>query len=126
MSSADDLRALWRRETFRWGETDCILSACNHVLAMTGIDPAAPWRGTYHDEAGARAIYDAHGGVLGLFRHGMALAGFAVSDRGLMRPVVCRFGNHELAGVDLGRTVAFMAPRGLVELRAEVLEAWAI
>lgn len=102
------------------------MATCDHVLAVTGIDPAAPWRGSYSDEAGAMAIYQAHGGVLGLMRHGMALAGFQVSDRGELRPVVCRFGTKEIAGVDLGKRVAFMGERGLVEFRGDVIEAWAL
>jgi len=123
----DDLRALWRRERFEWGRTDCIMSVCNHVRDLTGTDPAGPWRGSYSDEAGAAAICAAHGGVLGLMRHGMALAGFATGPRGPGRPVVCLIGGHEIAGVDMGQRIAFMAEgRGMVEMRAEVLEAWVL
>lgn len=125
--SAADTRALWQRSTFVWGETDCIMATCNHVLAVTGIDPAAPWRGTYHDEAGARGIYEAHGGALNLFRHGMGLAGFSEGDRAIGRPVVCSIAGHEIAGIDMGQRIAFMAEgRGLIEVRAEVLGAWVI
>lgn len=125
--SVDDLRAVWRASRFEWGKTDCIMAVCNHVWACTGVDPAAPWRGTYNDEAGAQVIYKAHGGVLGLFRHGMALAGFSEAPRGILRPVVCRIGGHEVAGVDTGRRVAFMAEgRGMVEMPADVIGAWAI
>ena len=127
MSSAAETRALWRRSRFVWGETDCIMATCNHVLAVTGIDPAAPWRGTYHDEAGARAIYEAHGGPLALFRHGMALAGFSEAEPAEGFPVVCNIGGHEIAGVCMGRRIGFMAEgRGYVETRAEILGAWAI
>ncbi len=119
--------SLWRRSRFVWGETDCVLATCNHIRDCTGIDPAAPWRGSYADEAGARAIYEAHGGVLGLFRHGMALAGFPTGWRAAGRPVVCEIGGHEVAGVDMGSKIMFMAEgRGVVALRADVLEAWAI
>lgn len=119
--------SLWRRSTFVWGETDCIMATCNHVRDCTGIDPAAPWRGTYHDEDGARAIYEAHGGVLGLFRHGMALAGFATGERAAGRPVVCEIGGKQIAGVDQGLKIMFMAEgRGAICMRSEVLEAWAI
>jgi hypothetical protein len=125
--SAAEMRALWQRSAFVWGETDCIMATCNHVLSVTGIDPAAPWRGTYHDEAGARAIYEAYGGPLGLFRFGMSLAGFHEGERAVGRPVVCSLFGHEIAGVDMGSRVAFMAEgRGLVEMRAEVLGAWVI
>lgn len=102
------------------------MATCNHVRDVTGIDPAAPWRGTYSTEAEAHAIYAAHGGVLALFQHGMALAGFSASERFTLCPVVCKIGGHEIAGVDLGDRIAFMAPRGLVEMKAPVLGAWKI
>lgn len=119
--------SLWRRSQFVWGSTDCIMATCNHVLDCTGIDPAGPWRGTYHDEAGAQAIYEAHGSILGLFRHGMALAGFNLGERAAGRPVVCDLGGHQVAGIDMGTKIMFMAEdRGVICLRAKVLGAWAI
>ena len=125
--SVDGLRNQWQASRFAWGKTDCIMATCNHVWAVTGIDPAAPWRGTYDTEEGAQAIYAARGGVLGLFRYGMALAGFKDAPRGVLRPVVCRVGAHEVAGVDTGKRVMFMAAgRGLVEMPAKVIGAWAI
>ena len=103
------------------------MATCNHILACTGIDPATPWRGSYDDEAGARAIYEAHGGVLGLFRHGMAMAGFVATDRARGRPVVCSLAGREIAGLDMGRFVIFMAEgRGMIEIPANVIEAWEI
>lgn len=39
---------------FAWGSTDCILSACNLIAAMTDVDPAAEFRGKYSTELGAR------------------------------------------------------------------------
>ena len=123
-----DTLALWRRASFVWGETDCIMATCNHVMAITGIDPAKPWRGSYSDEVGAVAIYAPYGGVLGLFKHGMALAGFGMT--GHLQPgfpVVCDVAGHEVAGINLGGRVAFMAAgRGCIELRAKVLGAWEI
>jgi hypothetical protein len=32
---------------FAWGEQDCALFAAGAVAAITGEDPAAPWRGRY-------------------------------------------------------------------------------
>lgn len=125
MWSAADTRALWQRSAFVWGQTDCILSMCNHVLAVTGIDPAAPWRGTYSDEAGARAIYEPYGGPLALVRHGMAQ--FRTGSPVDGSPVVASVMGHEVAGVMFGRRVGFMADgRGLIEMRAQVIEAWLI
>lgn len=119
--------ALWRRSRFDWGHTDCIMATCDHIARVTGIDPAAPWRGSYDDEAGARTIYEAHGGPLGLFRNGMARAGFVTGSRGIGRPVVALVFGHEIAGLDLGDRIAFMAERrGAVSMKANVMEAWQI
>jgi hypothetical protein len=44
-----------------WGQLDCALYGADLVLAMTGVDLARGFRGTYRDEAGARALMAAHG-----------------------------------------------------------------
>ncbi|MBN8292801.1 hypothetical protein JI664_12575 [Rhodobacter sp. NTK016B] len=125
--SVAETLSLWRRSAFEWGTLDCVLATCDHVLRVTGIDPAAPWRGSYSDEAGARAIYEEHGGVLALFRHGMARAGFEVGQRERGFPVVCDVMGHEIAGVDTGGKVMFLAEeRGVICMRAPVLEAWVL
>ncbi len=41
---------------FAWGQHDCALFAADGVLAMTGVDIAADFRGKYSDEAGAMAL----------------------------------------------------------------------
>lgn len=48
---------------FRYGRMDCALFAAGAVMAMTGNDPAAPFRGKYRSQAGSireirRAGYD--------------------------------------------------------------------
>lgn len=43
-----------RRAPFAWGTNDCISFASDAVMAITGIDPLAAWRGTY----AADAIFD--------------------------------------------------------------------
>lgn len=40
---------------FRWGVNDCALFAADGILAMTGVDIAAAFRGKYTDEASAMA-----------------------------------------------------------------------
>jgi hypothetical protein len=117
----------WRRQAFVWGQTDCIMATCNYIRDTTGIDPGAPWRGSYDTEEGAQAIYQAFGGVLGLCRHAMAQAGFRPAQAAPGLPVVCDVMGVEVAGVSLGNRVAFMAQgRGVVEMRAKVLDAWHI
>lgn len=120
-----ETRAIWQRTAFAWGTHDCIIATCDHVRRVTGIDPAAPWRGTYSDEAGARAIYEAHGGVMGLFEHGMRLAGFTRGENAPGAAVVASIGGHTVAGVNMGAMTAFVSPlRAMSELRIPVLSAW--
>lgn len=38
---------------FAWGRRDCMLAVADVILAMTGVDPAAGWRGSYDDAPGA-------------------------------------------------------------------------
>jgi hypothetical protein len=40
---------------FSWGTFDCCLFACDAVEAMTGVDPARPFRGRYRTRRGAYA-----------------------------------------------------------------------
>ena len=117
----------WRRSKFVWGQTDCIMATANYIRDVTGQDPALPWRGTYDDEAGAVAICSPYGGVLGLFRHGAALARLQALDAPVSgSAVVCDVGGKEVAGVYLGQRAAFMSLRGCVEMRAKVLGAWSL
>jgi hypothetical protein len=48
---------------FEWGKNDCCLFAADAVLAMTGVDPAAPLRG-YASALAARRLVDEAGGML--------------------------------------------------------------
>jgi hypothetical protein len=64
---------------FAWGENDCFLFAAGAVLAMTGTDLAAEYRGQYSDKTGAlrqvlsipgaRDVAEAFAGVAA--RHGL-------------------------------------------------------
>lgn len=48
-------------EPFRWGTHDCALFAASCVNAMTGVDPARDYRGTYDTGRGAAAALREHG-----------------------------------------------------------------
>ena len=41
---------------FAWGANDCALFAADGILAMTGVDIAADFRGQYSDQAAAFAL----------------------------------------------------------------------
>ena len=53
-------------KTFAWGTLDCCLWAAACVEAQTGVDHAAPFRGTYGDVAGAARIVKRLGGLRGI------------------------------------------------------------
>lgn len=48
-------------EPFKWGTHDCALFASDCVLAMTGVDPAEAYRGTYDTVVGAAKALREHG-----------------------------------------------------------------
>lgn len=47
---------------FEWGRSDCCLFAADAIAALTGIDPAAAFRGRYQDMRGAAAALRAFSG----------------------------------------------------------------
>lgn len=55
-----------RKAVFSWGRQDCCLMAADWVLAATGEDPAAKYRGKYRDERGATRIIHKAGGLRAL------------------------------------------------------------
>lgn len=62
---AGDLEAFLEAETaaaFEWGVRDCWLLPADWVLARTGRDPAAPWRGRYASALGATRLINRGGG----------------------------------------------------------------
>lgn len=50
-----------RHLPFAWGAHDCCTWMADAVVAVTGRDPAAPWRGQYTTEAEAMAMLGASG-----------------------------------------------------------------
>lgn len=120
-----------RRDTpFAWGCQDCCLFAADAVLAITGRDPAAAWRGCYADEAGAEALLAAAGGLetlaqAVLARFGAAECPPALAQRGDV--VLARLGNADGLGVVLGQDIAAPALRGLAFLPfAAARRAWVV
>lgn len=57
--------ALGRAQTrdFKFGVFDCCMWAADAVNAITGVDPAASLRGTYHTRDEAHAVITARGGM---------------------------------------------------------------
>jgi hypothetical protein len=53
-------------QPFAWGTHDCALFACDCILAMTGVDAAAWFRGKYRNHNGARRVMRKFTGGYGL------------------------------------------------------------
>jgi hypothetical protein len=104
--------------TFQWGRWDCALAVCDAIRALTGVDPGAPYRGTYSSEAEAQAIFAKAGGLANF-------AAAVASQHGMqeVRPRLARRGDVVFADngtpdgalgiVDLSGTCAScVGPRG--------------
>jgi hypothetical protein len=58
-----EIRESRAHEPFRWGTNDCCMWAADAVLAMTGIDFAADFRGSYDDVKSAARLMSSLGGI---------------------------------------------------------------
>ena len=121
-----------RHAPFAWGSNDCSLFACDAMLAMTGIDIAAEFRGKYSDELGAlRCLKDHAGGAL------EATAEKIAAQFGLLEipPLHAQRGdvaiipttNGPALGVVIGEDIVAAGPSGVAffSLR-DVQRAWRI
>lgn len=116
-----------RTMAFAWGGNDCCLFAADAVLAMTGADPAAAFRGYASEDEAARLIRDGLEEVVAaaLAEFGAGACHPAFVQRGDLALVL--MGNQPTVTVVLGATVAGPGPDGLVFLPAgAVLRAWSI
>ena len=131
--------AAWQLATparsFAWGQFDCALAACDAVLALTGVDLAARFRGTYSTEAEAVKLL----GSLSLGNAGLGEFAAAVAAEFGMAEVAPAFAHrgdvvlvdNETPGgalgiVDLsGRFAWCVLERGMVRIPMERwLRAW--
>ncbi len=97
---------------FAWGVNDCCLFAADWVLAATGRDLAAEYRGQYATALGALRFVESAGGVEGLVQR----AGGRRIDAKLARrgDVIARdVGEGTGLGVCIGALAAFVAEDGL-------------
>ena len=100
-----------RRATpFAWGSHDCCMFACDAVLAMTGTDPAKPFRG-YSTKAEAAALIAEYGSLESLVAARCADLGFSelATPRKAQRGDLVLFDNagKPAVGVCIGGEAAF-------------------
>lgn len=120
---------------FQWGAHDCALFACDAVLAMTGKDPAASFRGKYKTKRGAYGALKrfAGGGLKETFAKLADQFGFIQLDNAAFakRGDVVLLDTPEgdaLAVVDLtGRHCLVVSEKGLItKPLSDATCAWAI
>lgn len=115
-------------EPFRRGACDCCLWACDWVVRLRGVDPAAPLRGRYHTTLGAERLIRRAGGLEPLSRDLMGAAGFAITEApqpGDLGLVVDAVGQHGLA-IRVAASWAAKARRGIVIEEFPMIVAWRI
>ncbi len=108
-----------RHAPFRWGAHDCVLWAADAIVACTGQDPAAEWRGRYGNETEAEAIILRAGGLAELVAGAQATRGAGECPVGQAQrgdTVLVQYGNTLMMGVVLGDLVAVPGLDGLVFL----------
>jgi hypothetical protein len=125
-----------RSRPFVWGTADCCLFVADCILAMTGVDPAAAFRGFYHSAHGARRCLKNYcgGGLEALAEQiaaeqrlpeilpTMAQRGDAVLLEAYERPP-----EYRALGICLGASIAAQGPQGLsLEPMSRALRAWRI
>ncbi|GLQ36758.1 hypothetical protein GCM10007908_03780 [Rhizobium albus] len=116
----------WGREPFARGSTDCDMLMADYVQMLTGKDPAAAWRGRYHDDEGAEEFIRLAGGNLALVEQGMASIGLSpVSEPLRGDVVVVDIGCDQITGLFLDPMTAMKMKRGVLRTRRfPILKAW--
>ena len=128
MTLADYLQAGVR---LRWepGKHDCCVWPAGWALTWGRGDPMARWRGRYRSDAGAVRLVRQEGGMLALWRQGLADIG--IPEVGELEPgdvgvvdALTEYGLQHVGAIWTGSKWAFAARDGLMFARADCLAAW--
>ena len=115
-----------RQASFQWGVHDCCLFAADVVLAITGTDHAAIFRGRYDSEHGAMRLIAGHGSIEALIT-GLLGPAAHPSRAGRGDVVLADLALGPTLGICLGNECAFKAPEGLLfQPRAVAHLAWKV
>ena len=119
--------ALWRKTKFVWGETDCLLSVADYIVANGGADGGKAYRGKYHDQKSANKIVESAGG----FEELIDATGIARTETPKEGDVcTCILLNRPVAGLHTLDSVAFRQEnKGVVEISKrfiKVVQSWSI
>ncbi len=110
---------------FSWGEFDCCLFAADCCEAVCGVDPAAPYRGRYTTEVGAkRVLRNTHGSLEGGWDACFKRVPVSMAQRG---DVVLFDSEHgRCVGVVWANAVFAVTEEGVHRVRAEPLICWRV
>lgn len=119
-----------RRLPFAWGSHDCTSFAADAAIELIGVDPMAPWRGTYTTEDEAEAILAKGGGLEALMVQGAATAGIPECERNFLQRgdiALVEVGNQRAVGIVMAGKVAVPGPDGVHFVPPSmIVRAWAI
>jgi hypothetical protein len=121
---------------FVWGEHDCMLFAADWVREVSGVDPAARWRGKYNSQWQAEALLATQGGMGEAMAQALSACNWSTvsvvaleaGDVVLAAPREGVVAARHVAGIAVDqRKVALLTQRGkreLVVAPVPVLRAW--
>jgi hypothetical protein len=118
-----------RYKEFKWGQNDCVLFACNIILAMTDVDLGSEFRATYSTDDEAMLMLRKHwNGTLENLASvfcGPPIEPIALMQRGDVVLIPNNWGGQ--LGINCGNTIATCGMDGLVFVGVEhVIRAWRI
>jgi len=70
----------WRRSSFKWGKSDCMLAIADYLEGRFNIDCASHYRGKYNSRASCRELTNYNGNIIRVFESGVAKIGLATTD----------------------------------------------
>lgn len=103
------------------GQTDCTMWVADWCVLHFGFDPAANFRGTYHDSAGAARL-TASGLAATIAPHMAPLRATDAPLRGDVGIIDIR--GQQVAAIWTGTRWAFRTVRGLGEVPARAIISW--
>lgn len=108
-------------DPFVWGQNDCAIWSANAVLVKTGVDPAAPFRGTYSSRFECRQMIMRAGGLLRLIQPQMT--GFMPFNQHGVG--VLKIGKQTMCGLLTGGRAVVRKESGIAFVDSfQILEAW--
>jgi hypothetical protein len=134
--SLDDYLEDADEQPWRWGHVDCVMRPANWIVARTGEDPAAAYRGTYSTQTGAWRLVMRAGGLVTLVGPHLERLGWRRTDDpdsgdvGIVLAAVDQpGGGHSMRPVGALRYGPWWSVRGenfIAFARLETVAAWTL